>query len=134
VKSLFERDGLWKCAIWLDSARNGRVMVAVKSEKWAFLLPQPDYSVPLDLSPFPRQERHRKGLPGSILSAFRPPKTVLREVPVPRVKREKEKTDGMEDEESTYVDGMLDDMKTNIVDEQNAGFIKYLEDGQKISK
>jgi hypothetical protein len=37
-KSLFEKDEQWKCAIWLDSAANGRVAVAVKSKKMGRLI------------------------------------------------------------------------------------------------
>jgi len=75
VKSLFESSD-WQSSIWLDSAGEGRVVIAVKSEKWSFLLPQPDYSIPLDLSPFPRDEKPRWAQPGSILSSFRRPKVV----------------------------------------------------------
>jgi hypothetical protein len=129
IKSLFEKDD-WKCAIWLDSAGQGRVVIAIKSEKWAFLLSQPDYSVPLDLSPFPRRERPRNGNPGSIIRSFRRPK-LRTPIAVPR-KREK-----LENEESKlgFVDRMLEKLRINVEeDTQTKGFIKYLEDLKKISK
>lgn len=133
VKSLFELDEQWKSSIWLDSAGRGRVVVAVKSEKWAALLPQPDYSIPLDLSPFPRQEIPRKGLPGSILSTFRRPRLVVPTIPTPRAKKDIEKAD-IDDEQISFVDRMLEKLRRNVKDDEKTGFIKYLEDLKKISK
>lgn len=128
VKTLFERH-YWTSSIWLDSAGKGRVVVAVKSERWTFLLPQPDYAAPLDLSPFPLQERRRKGMPGSILSAFRRPKIVVRELPSRCVKRDKERLDSVEEGEST----LSESLKTDVKEDQNMGSMEDLED-MKISK
>ena len=133
VKYLFERDKQWKSSIWLDSAGKGRVVVAIKSDKWAVLLPQPDYSIPLDLSPFPRREMPRRGLPGSILSTFRRPRLVVPEVPTPRAKRDKGRAD-IEDKQMSFVDRILEKLKLNVQEDQKTGFIKYLEDLKKISK
>ena len=133
VKSLFELDEQWKSSIWLDSAGKGRVVVAVKSEKWTALLPQPDYSIPLDLSPFPRREIPRKRLPGSILSTFRRPRLVVPRVPPPRAKKDIEKAD-IEDKQIDFVDRMLEKLKLNVKEDEKSGFIKYLEDLKKISK
>lgn len=133
VKSLFERDKQWKSSIWLDSAEKGRVVVAIKSEKWASLLPQPDYSIPLDLSPFPRRETPRKGLPGSIISTFRRPKLIVPDPPAPKVKKEKEKMDTIG--QMSFVDRMLEKLRINVQEpEDKSEFIKYLEDLKKISK
>jgi len=135
VKSLFEKDEEWKSSIWLDSAEKSRVVVAIKSEKWSFLLPQPDYSVPLDLTPFPRQERPRSDSPGSILSTFRRPKIVVREIPPPKIRKEKEKVLQEEERSLGFVDRMLEKLKINVSrEDEKTGFIKYLEDLKKISK
>jgi hypothetical protein len=142
VKSLVDQDEQWKSSIWLDSAGNGRVVVAVKSDKWDFLLPQPDYSMPLDLSPFPKLERPRLGRPGSIISTFKRHKVTSREARPQRLKREREKgedTDGGQKEESDlgFVDKLLEKLKLNVQEEEEGpktGLIKYLEDLKKISK
>ena len=134
VKSLFEHDGRWISSIWLDSAGKGRVVVAVKSEKWEFLLPQPDYSIPLDLSPFHRRDRRRRGLPGSILSTFRRPRSVIPQVPGPRVKRDKEDEPEDEDNGLSFVDRMLEKLRIRVDQDQDTGLIKYLEDLKKMSK
>jgi hypothetical protein len=133
VKSLFERHNSWKASIWLDSAGKGRVVVAINSEQWAFLLPQPDYSIPLDLSPFPRRERRRRGLPGSILSTFRQPKLVAPEPLKSRVKVETGKMNN-EGSESSFVDQELEELNRNAQTDEKPGFTKYLEDFNKISK
>jgi hypothetical protein len=135
VKSLFEKDEQWKCAIWLDSAAKGRVVVAVKSEKWAFLLPQPDYSIPIDLSPFPKHERPRKGAPGSIISTFRRPRLIHPTTPPTHTKRDKEKEDPTS---LNFVERMIEKLTTkgdkDDHSEEKTGFIEYLEDLKKISK
>jgi hypothetical protein len=127
VKNLFKQ---WRSSIWLDSAGKGRVVVAIKSEIWSFLLPQPDYSIPLDLSPFPQREGLRRGSPGSILSTFRRPRLVVPEVPTPRMKKEKEKSDS----EMGFVDRMLEKLRINVQQDEKTGFIKYLEDLKQIPK
>jgi hypothetical protein len=135
VKSFFEKDEQWKCAIWLDSAAKGRVVVAVKSEKWAFLLPQPDYSIPIDLSPFPKRDRPRMGAPGSIISTFRRPHLVDPTTPPARTKRDSEKDDP---KSLNFVERMIEKLSTkgdnDDRSEEKPGIIKYLEDLKKISK
>ena len=133
VKSLFELDEQWKSSIWLDSAGRGRVVVAVKSDVWGALLPQPDYSIHHDLSPFPRREAPRKGLPGSILSTFRRPRLVVPGVPTPKAKKDKEKAD-IGDKQMSFVDRMLEKLRLDVEEDKKTGFIKYLEDLKKISK
>jgi methylase of polypeptide subunit release factors len=121
----------WKSSIWLDSANEGRVVVAIRSENWAFLLPQPNYSIPLDLTPFPRTERKVRDRPGSILSMFERPRLVVSERPFQKPKKEKEKESGV----TTFVDRMLERLKGGEKTEGDKnGFIKYLEDLKKISK
>jgi hypothetical protein len=132
VKSYFSNRG-WKSSIWLDSADQGRVVIAIKSEKWSFLLPQPNYSVPVDLSPFPRKERPIHGVPGSIISAFRRPKLITPEIP-PRTKREKEKGEN-EGDKMRFVDRLLEKLRINVTkDQEQSGLIKYLENLKTISK
>ena len=89
IRSLYQSNG-WKSSIWHDSAGHGRVVVAVRLKEWDFLLPQPDYSIPLDLSPFPRKERPRRAPIGSLISTFRRPKVIVRENSREIVKEEKE--------------------------------------------
>jgi len=140
VRSLIDRDERWKSSIWLDSAGKGRVVVAVKSDKWAFLLPQPDYTLPLDLSPFPKRTRPTLGRPGSIISMFKRPQIRHGESRPQRSKVEKEKAedDGTTDESSEFgfVDKLLEKLKLNVEEEEGSktGLIKYLEDLKKISK
>jgi len=140
VKSLIDRDEQWKSSIWLDSAGKGRVVVAVKSDKWAFLLPQPDYTVPLDLSPFLKRKRPTLGRPGSIISMFKRPQIKRRETRAHRLKGEKEKAEdkcaAYESSELGFVDKLLEKLKLNVQEEEgpNTGLIKYLEDLKKISK
>ena len=132
VKAYFSSRG-WDSSVWLDSADKGRVVVAIKSEKWSFLLPQPNYSIPVDLTPFPRKERPMQGVPGSIISAFRRPKLVTPEMPS-WMKREKEKV-GSEGDKMGFVDRLLEKLKINVTkDQEQSGLIKYLEDLKKISK
>jgi len=138
VKAHFLKDSQWQASIWLDSAGKGRVVIAVKSEKWAFLLPQPDYTIPLDLSPFPRQERPRRGESGSIISSFRRPALVDPPPAAPR-KRDKEKDYSTKDPAKlSFVDRMIEKLRlkgsTGDNEGQKTGFIKYLEDLKKISK
>ena len=131
VRTYFISHG-WTSSMWLDSAEKGRVVVAVKSEKWSFLLSQPNYSVPVDLSPFPRRERPRHGVSGSIISAFKRPKLVVPEIPPRLSKREKEKESegGM-----GFVDRLLEKLRIAArEDEGQSGLIKYLEDLKRISK
>ena len=135
VKFLFEKDEQWKCAIWLDSAAKGRVVVAIKSEKWAFLLPQPDYSIPIDLSPFPKRHRPRMGTPGSIISTFRRPHFVDPTSPPARTKRDNVKDDP---KSLNFVERMVEKLSTkgdkDDHSDEKTGIIKYLEDLKKISK
>lgn len=146
VKALIDRDDQWRSSIWLDSAGKGRVVVAVKSDKWTFLLPQPDYSIPLDLSVFPKHETPRSGRPGSILSQFQRRKTTRRETRRKRPKREKEQlvtgAEGAAEKEGAkktnlgFVDRLLEKLKLNMHEDQapNTSLIQYLEDIKKISK
>jgi len=132
VKSYFSSRG-WDSSVWLDSADKGRVVVAIKSEKWSFLLPQPNYSIPVDLTAFPRKERPMQGVPGSIISAFRRPKLVTPEIPS-WMKREKEKVES-EGDKMGFVDRLLETLRINVTkDQEQSGLIKYLEDLKKISK
>lgn len=134
VKSLFDTND-WKTSIWLDSAGEGRVVVAVNEEKWEFLLEQPDYSQILDLSMFPRQERLARGKPGSILSMFERPRLITPERNVTRPKKVKEDQQQQEEEEMNFVDRMLEKLKVkNQSDDNKTGLIKYLEDLKKISR
>lgn len=128
VKSLFDSDDQWKTSVWLDSAGEGRVVVAVKSEKWSFLLPQPNYSVPVDLSPIPRQEVTLTGDRGSILSTFIPPDLVERP---PRPKRQMEDTPKL-----NFVERLIEKLRPKGDNEhrQSESFRKYSEDFKKISK
>jgi len=89
IQSLYHSRG-WKSSIWVDSVGHGRVVVAVRLKEWEFLLPPPDYSIPLDLSPFPRKERPRRAPIGSLISTFRRPKIIVHENPRETVKEEKE--------------------------------------------
>lgn len=123
VKSLFESND-WQSSVWLDSAGEGRVVVAVKSEKWTFLLAQPDYSVPLDLSPFPREEKPRWAQPGSILSTFRRPKVVVAARPT-KAKGEKE---------MGFVDRMIAKLKKHVQEDENTDYLEYLENLRKKTK
>jgi hypothetical protein len=136
VKTHFEQDSQWKSSIWLDSAGNGRVVIAIKSEKWAFLLPQPDYSIPLDLTPFPKRERHRTGPRGIVLSMFQRPKLATPDLPPSKIRREKEKP--KENGDMGFVERMLEKLRINFEKndqgERQSGFIKYLENLKKISK
>jgi hypothetical protein len=68
VCKIFDRQGIYKTNIWFDSAGQGRVVVAVGSQEWEFLLEKPDYSVPFDMSMIPRQKDYH---PGSLLAQFR---------------------------------------------------------------
>ena len=131
VRTYFISHG-WTSSMWLDSAEKGRVVVAIKSEKWSFLLSQPNYSVPVDLSPFPRQKRPRHGVSGSIISAFKRPKLVVPEIPPRLSKREKEKESGGG---MGFVDRLLEKLRIAArEDEGQSGLIKYLEDLKRISK
>ena len=123
IKSLFERND-WQTSIWLDSVGEGRVVVAVKSGKWTFLLPQPDYSVPLDLSPFPRQEKPRWAQLGSILSTFRRPKVPM---PTRSAKTKAEKELG-------FVDRMIAKLKKHVGEHDDTEYLEYLENLQKKTK
>ena len=134
VKSLFDTND-WKTSIWLDSAGQGRVVVAVNEEKWEFLLQQPDYSHNLDLSVFPRQERLARGKPGSILAMFERPRLITPERNVTRPKKGKEDQRQQEERDMNFIDRMLEKLKVkNQSDDNKTGFIKYLEDLKKISK
>jgi hypothetical protein len=136
IKSYFEQDNQWKSSIWLDSAGKGRVVVAIKSEKWAFLLPQLDYSVPLDLTPFPKQERSRTGPRGIVLSMFSRPKLITPEIPPSKTTR-KEKEKSKENGDMGFVERMLEKLRINFEKNdkgEQSGFIKYLENLKKISK
>jgi hypothetical protein len=146
VKALIDRDEQWRSSIWLDSAGKGRVVIAVKSDKWTFLLPQPDYSIPLDLSVFPKHETPRSGRPGNILSQFQRRKTTRRETRPKRPKREKEQlvtgAEGAAEKDVAkktklgFVDRLLEKLKLNMHEDQapNTSLIQYLEDIKKISK
>jgi len=128
VKQLFD-SYRWMTNIWLDSAGHGRVVVAVRSDQWEFLLPQPDYSQMLDLTPFPRRERTSRGRPGSILSMFERPQLVGGDQ---RRSGHKSKKN-----EKTFVDRILEKLKgegSQAEGDDKNGFIKYLEDLKKISK
>jgi hypothetical protein len=122
VKSLFESYD-WKSSIWLDSADKGRVVVAIKSDQWSILLPQPDYSIPLDLSPFPRKEKQRWAPPGSILSKFRRPQLVA----PPKPTKPKEEKVG-------FVERMIAKLRKHVQEDQDTTYLEYLENMRKKTK
>ena len=124
VKSLFEYDQQWKSSIWFDSSGRGRVVVAIKSEKWAVLLPQPDYSTPFDLSPFPWHVKTPRGLPGTLLSTFQRRRRLAKpKVLSQQIKRDKEK---MVDE--SILNGPFEELNHSVEEKDQEIYHSYLED------
>lgn len=90
-----------------------------------FLLPQPDYSVPLDLSPFPREEKPRRAQPGSILSTFRRPKAHVAPRPIK----------SMKGTEMGFVDRMILKLRKHVQeDDEDTNYLDYLESLRKKTK
>jgi hypothetical protein len=72
IQELFQHETIYKANVWRDSAGKGRVVVAVSSEEWEFLLDQPDYSISFDI-PVQFPGWYRKSSipkPGSLLAEF----------------------------------------------------------------